>query len=122
MRQVCSVTYSAHRDQKPKKAGAKSQMKKLTPIRDVIKELNLPQDTEFLGYVIRHPNSDELLAGVRATSEGVMAGWTEEIEWADRYDRYNDAETSVKKIEKEGGLISLLFDMGESYYVQPIPQ
>ena len=37
---------------------------KKTPIKDVLTELGLPQDAEFLGYVVHLQHSDEFLMQV----------------------------------------------------------
>lgn len=91
-----------------------------TPIEDVIKELGLPENSEYMGYVIHLPETDEFLAKVKWDKHGsgsFMISKTPEI--AKQYWNYKKALKDSERYGKNSK-VCILFDAGDRYYAPPI--
>lgn len=94
---------------------------KLTPIEEVIKECGLPDNTEFLGYVIHLPQSDEFLLKMKKIhNDGSnIKAWSKTPEICKRYQSYQKALKDCKKVGK-GSKVCVLLDAGNALYAPPI--
>lgn len=84
------------------------------PIKEVIKELELPEDSQFLGYVIHNHSKDDYLFEISA--DGAARKYCASPEGAVIYEKYDDAVAIALRIN-QGLKIGRLFDVGKSYAV-----
>lgn len=77
----------------------------------LIKEMNLPKETKFLGYAIHLIESDEFLVNYQHNEMLVNMWWTTLPEAAKHFQSLKKAEKIKKKIKPEA-TIAWLFDTG----------
>lgn len=82
---------------------------------DLKKELGLPDDAEFCGYLVHIEDKDEFLASINETPLAIERSFAKTPELAKRFDEFIDAH-DVARAEK-GEIVVLLFDVGNQYHV-----
>ncbi|WP_421863109.1 hypothetical protein [Motiliproteus sp.] len=88
-------------------------------VADIIKEYDLPQETQLLGYVVHIEESDEFLAVHENTSEMERWGWSHTPENAKLY-RRSDKAIKVAQRCKSEAMVCSLFDTGPQLMVFPL--
>lgn len=91
-------------------------MNKKRSIKEVVKELGLPKGTQFDGFIVHLPESDEFLAMSIEDEYSEQRAWIPMPDMAHRYKSQEEAEAEVKKYDK-GAVVCLLFDTGDQYIV-----
>ncbi|BES73844.1 hypothetical protein RE428_48620 (plasmid) [Marinobacter nanhaiticus D15-8W] len=89
------------------------------PVEEVIKELGLPPESKFLGYVIHLPNEDEFLGFIKETSAAVKRGFVKTPQAAKVYHSYKRALRDAGKC-KQKAEPNLLFDIGTQFAAVPV--
>lgn len=89
-------------------------MREKIKIADLIKRLDLPQGTQFFGFVVHIPHSDEFLSYHSNNDFGEGYIWSKVPDLAHQFESQNKAEQFVKSYGK-GSVVGLLFDLGDSY-------
>lgn len=84
-------------------------------LEELKKELELPDDAVFCGYVVHIEARDEFLASIRETPSTVERTFAKTPELAIRYDEFIDAH-DVARAEK-GEIVVILFDVGSQFKV-----
>lgn len=94
-------------------------MPEVTPIVEAIQQLGLPEGSQFLGYVVHLPDSDEFLASFEDTPEVTKRSFSQSPLLAKRYGDYHQAlgESQACKQHAEPWL---LFDTGDQLVVTPV--
>ncbi len=99
-------------------------MGKPVKVSDLMKELNLPKNSKFIGFVVHLPNSDEFLMNFsedRSSSELIQGGyiWAKIPDFAYAFNSQREAEKFTKDYGKDS-LVACLFDVGDQYLLQPV--
>lgn len=89
------------------------------PVEEVIKELGLPPESKFLGYVIHLPNEDEFLGFIDETSAAIKRGFVKTPHTAKIYHSYKKALRDAEKCKQEAEP-NLLFDIGAQLAAVPV--
>lgn len=94
----------------------KSQGMSQYNIEDLKKELNLPKEAQFLGYVVHLPDTDEFLHNLIENDMGVMKTIAKLPDMAMIFD---DIELAIKATNEFNykARVCLLFDVGSQYLV-----
>jgi hypothetical protein len=89
------------------------------PIEDAIKNLGLPSNSKFLGYVVHLPDQDEFLAFSEENELLERSVFSQTPELAKIYDDYHSAlkDSSACKYKAEPWL---LFDSDNKLIIAPI--
>ena len=100
------------------------QMKSLDisqkPMEEIYQEFDLPEDSEFLGYVINIVESDEYLVSFSDSIDERRASYTKFPEMGLRFEDFHEALRVGKKVaEKYETDICLLFETTDQYRVIP---
>lgn len=82
---------------------------------DLKKELELPDDAVFCGYVVHIEEKDEFLASIKESPSFTERTFAKTPELAIRYDEFIDAY-DVARAEK-GEIVVILFDIGSQFKV-----
>lgn len=90
-----------------------------TPISAVLKEIGLPPETLFIGYVVHLPNNDEFLAFHHEEEYIEHRAFCKTPDLALVYSDYHEAVKAANGC-KQKTLVCILFDTGPVLYVQPI--
>jgi hypothetical protein len=88
-------------------------------ISDIKREFGLPDNHDFIGYVVNIVKSDEYLASVIHSGDTSMRGWTPLPDMAKCYQSFNKAQKEVNRYGKDAILCGL-FDSPEQYIVIPL--
>ena len=80
-------------------------------ISDVIAELGIPANSEFLGYAVHKPDSDEFLMVYEEKDSAERWLWAKAPNLAHLYD-FHQALSHSDANEKHPTQVGLLFDMG----------
>lgn len=83
-------------------------------IRQVIKDLGLPSETKFVGYVVHLPDSDEFLAMIEENEYLENRAWSKIPDLAKRYKSLDKARKEARRYGK-GANACILLDAGEQY-------
>lgn len=86
-------------------------------IADVLKELGLPPDTVFCGYVVHIPERDEFLASFRSDAVMSSRAWAKLPEHAHIFESYGSAH---KWVEKDGEIVVGLFETPSQFVVASV--
>lgn len=97
-------------------AGAVEQRKR--KLDEIKKELGIPEDAEFCGYVIHHKENDEFIQAIEDTPLIVKRAFVKAPEEAMRFGRYLDANQFVRP--EKGESVVGLFDVGSRFVVFPV--
>ena len=92
---------------------------KKAKVQDVIKELGLPEDTKFLGYVIHLPNEDEFVGILDVKKDMTKRAFCKTPHHAKVYKDYKKAERALKHVNQLTQ-VNLLFDSRDQYFVSPV--
>lgn len=76
-------------------------------ISDVKKDFGIPDDYDFIGYLVNIAESDEYLASVMYSGDTSMRGWTTSPDLAKCYNSFNKALKEVKRYGKDAILCGL---------------
>lgn len=87
-------------------------------LEDLIKELRLPEDTVFCGYLIHVVQSDEFIHSIEDTPIAIKRAFVRTPELAKRYDEFQDAYRYARYDKDE--VVVALFDIGDMYQVARI--
>jgi hypothetical protein len=89
------------------------------PVAEVVKELGLPEGTEFVGYVIRNPaKGDEYLHDYKISKSGMIGMlWSQHPDTAKVFKKREKAKKTIKALEKEELILGWLFDLGDRWFV-----
>lgn len=90
-------------------------MKKI-PLKDVLKELRLPENTEFLGYGIHLEESDEFLFSIQESEDVQNVGWAKTPELAKAFQSLHKAEKIRNKFKPEANIV-WMFDSGNKIFI-----
>lgn len=85
-------------------------------IKQIIKELELPSDTKFAGYVVHLPESDEFLASIEEDEYMENRMWSKIPDIAKCYKSLDKAKKEAKRYGK-GANACVLLDTGPQYFV-----
>ncbi len=85
-------------------------------IQEVIKDASLPNDSKFMGYVVRRPIDDEFLHTVKYDGEMEARTWSHAPEMAKIYKTKKKANKEVTRYGKDA-MLGYLFDAGNFYFV-----
>lgn len=89
-------------------------------IKDFIGQNGLPEDSNFLGYVVNIPHSDEYLADIQY-DDGVLNKTISKIpDLAKLFDNVEDA-LGIKEAFSYPVDVCLMFEVDHQYLVLPIP-
>lgn len=89
-------------------------------IEEAKKRLNLPDNTEFKGYVIHLPDKDEFLSIFEETEAMVNTAYTKLPDLAKVFHSIESAVDVAEEITKHRLLICLLFESDQQYLTQPV--
>ncbi len=89
---------------------------KEVPIAETIKELGLPNDSKFLGYVVHLPAEEEFLSKIIESKECIQKVFAKTPELAIVYSDHKKAIKDSKKCKQET-LVCLLFDIGDQLII-----
>ncbi|HKJ82934.1 MAG TPA: hypothetical protein VJ961_02805 [Mariprofundaceae bacterium] len=92
---------------------------RLTPISEVIQELGLPNDSQFIGYVIYFPERDDYFFLTIEDDDADLRGFSPTPHLAKVFDDYDDALGMASRFGRFSE-VSLLFDTGPEYMVFPV--
>lgn len=100
------------------------QMKSLDisqkPMEEIYQEFDLPEDSDFLGYVINIVESDEYLASFSDSVDERRISYAKSPELGLRFEDFHEALDVGKKVaEKYETDICLLFETTDQYRVIP---
>lgn len=90
-------------------------------LKEIIEECGFPKDTQFLGYVIHLPETDEFLAQFKKIHHdgSNIKMWSKTPGISKKYMSLKRAFKDVKKLKKNVEICALL-DTGDAYISQPI--
>ncbi len=91
-----------------------------TNIQDFIRENDLPQNSNFLGYVVNIPHSDEYLADIHLDVGSFTKTIAKIPDLAKIFDNIEDA-LNAKKAFSYHVDVCLMFEADHQYLVLPIP-
>lgn len=80
------------------------------PITQVIKELDLPENSKFMGYVVRNPEKDEFLVKYKASNDSIGALWAKNPGIAKVFSQREKAKKAIKILENKELILGWLFD------------
>ena len=86
---------------------------------EILKTLNLPDNSIFLGYVINLPEQDEYLFTELSNDDSVFREYSRSPMLAKIYDDYHEALKSSNDVPKES-IVCLLIETEDSFAVAPI--
>lgn len=87
--------------------------------KELIKELGLPENSMFLGYIVHLPNEDEFLAEFISTEVIEKRLFVKTPKLAKVYNDHRNAIRDSKKC-KQKAEVCLLFDVGRQFIVIPM--
>ena len=87
-------------------------------IDELKKNLGLPSDAIFCGYLVHIEDKDEFLAFIEETDLATKRAFVGNPEDAQRFDEFGDAFKVARKDKNE--IVVGLFDLGKQLYVFPI--
>ena len=82
---------------------------------DIRKELKLPNDAEFCGYLIHIDASDEFLHEVMDTPTTIKRAFVKAPDLAKRFETFDEAYKYVRAEKDE--VVVVLFDIGKQFMV-----
>ena len=85
-------------------------------LAELKKDLKLPPNTPFLGYVVWLPPTDEFLAYAFMSGGMEHHGWVRTPEMALTYSHFSEASHQAD-LYGPPAVVGLLFDIGPSYFV-----
>lgn len=85
-------------------------------ISDVIAELGIPAKSQFLGYSIHRPDSDEFLKEYMETDGAEKWLWAKTTQLAHLYQDYQKALSHSAAYEKAPTLVELELDIGDQLF------
>lgn len=86
---------------------------------DAIKQqLGLPENAEFLGYLVQLAKNDEFILAIEETPEVVRRSATKVVGEALRFTRYWDAHKYTR--EEKGERVVGLFDLDGQLLIKPV--
>lgn len=85
---------------------------------EVKKELGIPEDAEFCGYLIHHAENDEFIQAIEDTPLVVKRAYVKAPEEGMRFGRYLDANQFARP--EKGEAVVGLFDVGGRFVVFPV--
>ena len=85
-------------------------------ISDVIAELGIPASSQFLGYAVQRPDSDEFLMEHAEKGGAEKWLWAKTPDLAHLYHDFHQALSHSDKYKKAPTLVGLLFDIGEQLF------
>ena len=89
------------------------------PVAEIIQELGLPPESQFLGYVLYLPNEDEFLGFIGETDTAIKRGFVKTPGSAKVYKSYKQALQDATRI-KQKTEPNLLFDIGSQLAAVPV--
>lgn len=90
------------------------------PMEEIYKEFDLPDDSDFLGYVVNIVESDEYVAKFEDTPDITSIAYAKVPDLGLRFDDISEAlEVGKKVAEKYKTDICLLFETSEQFRVIP---
>ena len=92
-------------------------MDKKIKISDLIEKLNLPSHSEFVGFVVHLPVSDEFLASFDPSLYVDRYMWVKIPDLAYIFTTQDQAKQFVNFYGKSS-VVGLLFDLGDNYSLQ----
>lgn len=84
-------------------------------VNDLKKELRLPDDAEFCGYLVHIKSSDEFLHEIIDTPSAVQRKFSKTPELAKRFEEFIDAYEVARKERDE--IVVILFDIGKQLVI-----
>ena len=84
-------------------------------LEDIKKELKLPKDAEFCGYLIHIEASDEFLHEVTDNNAVTKRAFVKMPDLAKRFETFDQAYKYVRSEKDE--IVVVLFDIGKQYMV-----
>ncbi len=84
-------------------------------VKKLIEEMNLPEQTKFIGYAIHLQKEDEFLLNYEDKKYIVNMWWTKSPEIAKKFKSIKKAEKTKNKIKPEANIV-LLLDTGTQIY------
>jgi hypothetical protein len=87
-------------------------------VADVRKELGLPEDAEYLGYIVHLPEKDEFLHSVIDNSAMTSRGFADKPENAKTFKTFDEAYKLARKAK--GEVVAVLFETDNRYFVAPV--
>lgn len=86
-------------------------------INEMIKELELPKNTKFLGFVVHLPESDEFLAFIKEESEYMeLRSFSKTPDYARTFKEYEDALSASKSCNQKA-IVAILLDIEKQWLV-----
>jgi hypothetical protein len=89
------------------------------PVDEVIKELGLPAETKYLGYVVYLPKENDFLGFIKETSSAIKRGFVKTPSGAKVYQSYKKALRDAGRC-KQKAEPNLLFDIGDQLAAVPV--
>lgn len=87
-------------------------------LEEIKKKFGLPQGSQFCGYIVHLPDSDEFLAVVRESEGSTARVFSKLPEHARLFGNHLEAITEARKYGK-GAIPCLLFDDDNNFMVAP---
>lgn len=92
-------------------------LKKVT-LEELKKDIGLPNDAEFCGYLVHVEDKDEFLGMIEETDLATKRGFVGNPEHALKFDEFGDAYKVARKEKSE--IVVGLFDLGKQLIIYPI--
>lgn len=108
------------REERIKQAQEQKLEGKRITIEEAKKRLNLSEGTEFRGYVINLPDTDEFLSTFEETEALVNIAYAKIPDLAKVFHSIESAVEVAEEITKHRLLICLLFESDKQYFTQPV--
>lgn len=89
---------------------------KQVKISDVIAELGIPANSQFLGYVVYRPDSDEYLLEYQEMDGAERWLWAKTPYLAHLYHDFRQGLSHSSAYEKAPTLVGLMFDTGDKLF------
>lgn len=91
---------------------------KKSRLDEIKKQLGIPEEAEFCGYLIRHADNDEFIQAIEDTSLIVKRAFVKAPKEAMRFERYLDANQFVRP--EKGEAVVGLFEIDGRFEVYPV--
>ena len=85
-------------------------------ISDVIAELGIPANSQFLGYAVHRPDSDEFLVEYKEKDGAEKWIWAITPQLAHLYHDFHQALSHSTAYDKAPTLVGLVFDIGDQLF------
>lgn len=108
------------REERIKRAQEQKLEGEIITIEEAKQRLNLPESTEFKGYIINLSDTDEFLSIFEETEALINTAYAKIPDLAKVFHSIESAVEVAEEITKHRLLICLLFESDKQYFTQPV--